>query len=189
DFVSGVDSVLAKPRYAAIPTLTAVAAVTDRIELTTGILQPHLRPPVQLTHECATVDSFGGGPAWLRVGLGTEPRELLGNELALVGLSRRRRARAFEESIILLRKLWSSEGPCSFDGRVYRLAGVDVGFRPVRAGGVPVLIACGAYVPLQAGFGPHDVYRSDVAGAHFAPPGPLRRAGDGRVTGHAPPPE
>src|SRR5262249_951303 len=151
--------------------------------------QPHLRPPVQLAQEWATLDSLSGGRTSLGVGLGTGPRELVDTELALVGLSRRRRARAFEESIILLRKLWSSEGPCSFDGRVYRLGGVDVGLRPVRAGGVPVLIACGAYIPLQAGFGPNDVYRSDVAGTIVAPLDRVVRLGDGWITGIATPRE
>jgi alkanesulfonate monooxygenase SsuD/methylene tetrahydromethanopterin reductase-like flavin-dependent oxidoreductase (luciferase family) len=187
DFVSVGDSILAKPRFAPIPTLAAVAVLTERVELTTGILQPHLRPPVQLAQEWATLDALSGGRTSLGVGLGTGPRSLVDAELALVGLTRARRARAFEESIMLLRQLWTSTAPCSFEGHVFRLDAVDVGFRPVRAGGVPVLIACGAYIPMEAGFGPNDVYRKDVAGSILGPLDRVVRLGDGWITGVATP--
>src|SRR5439155_26116429 len=46
DFVSVGDSITAKPRYAAIPLLSAIAPRTSRLGLATGILQPHMRQPV-----------------------------------------------------------------------------------------------------------------------------------------------
>jgi alkanesulfonate monooxygenase SsuD/methylene tetrahydromethanopterin reductase-like flavin-dependent oxidoreductase (luciferase family) len=189
DFVSVGDSVLAKPRFAPITTLAAVAAITTRIELTTGILQPHLRPPVQLAQEWATLDTLSGGRTTLGVGLGTGPRDLVAAELALAGLSHRSRARAFEESISILRALWSGSGPVTFPGRFWNLANIDPGYRPVRPGGVPILIACGAYVPARAGTGPNDVRRPDAAGTIIGPLGRVARLGDGWISGIARPAE
>ncbi len=184
DFVSVGDSVLAKPRYAPIPTLAAIAAVTDRIELTTGILQPHLRPAVLLAQEWATLDELSDGRTSLGVGLGTGPKALVEAELALMGLTRRSRARAFEESIEALRLLWAG-GPVTFDGVVTHLDGVDAGFVPRQPGGPRILVACGAYVPAQEGFGPNDVFDAAAAGTTIGPFDRVARLGDGWISGIA----
>lgn len=172
DSVSVGDSMLAKPRFAPITTLAAVAAITTRIELTTSILQPHLRHPVQLAQEWATLDTLSGGRTTLGVGLGAGPRDLVAAELAHVGLSHRTRAGAFEESVSLLRALWTSSGPVTHRGRFWNLDGVDPGYRPVRPGGVPILIACGVYN-----------YNPDAVGTVIGPIGRVARLGDGWITG------
>jgi alkanesulfonate monooxygenase SsuD/methylene tetrahydromethanopterin reductase-like flavin-dependent oxidoreductase (luciferase family) len=145
DFVAVGDSMLAKPRFAPITTLAAVAATTTRIELTTGIMQPHLRHPVQLAQEWATLDTLSGGRTTLGVGLGTGPRDAVAAELAQMGLSYRTRAAAFEESVSILRALWAGSGPVTYHGQFWNLDGIDPGYRPVRPGGMPILIACGQY--------------------------------------------
>ena len=183
DFVSVGDSVLAKPRYAPIPTLAAVAAVTTRIELTTGVLQPHLRPPVQLAQEWATLDALSGGRTSLGVGLGSGGRELVAAELSLAGLSHSSRAAAFEESITVLRALWSGSEPVTFPGRFWNLTDVDPGYRPVRPGGVPILIACGTYVPEAAGANPVGIVSPAAGGAVIGPVGRVARLGDGWISG------
>lgn len=174
DSVSVGDSMLAKPRFAPVPTLAAVAAITTRIELTTSILQPHLRHPVQLAQEWATLDALSGGRTTLGAGLGTGARDLVAAELAQVGLSYRTRARAFEESVSLLRALWTSEGPVTHHGRFWDLDGVDPGYRPARPGGVPILIACGTYNYDPARFG---------NGGVVGPVDRVARLGDGWITG------
>lgn len=185
DFVSVGDSMLAKPRFAPITTLAAVAAVTRRIELTTGILQPHLRHPVQLAQEWATLDTLSGGRTTLAVGLGAGRRDLVAAELAQVGLSYRTRAMAFEESVSLLRALWTSSGQVTHHGRFWNLDGVDPGYRPVRPGGVPILIACGTYNynPLWSGNGATDVRRAGAADTVIGKIGRVARLGDGWVNG------
>jgi alkanesulfonate monooxygenase SsuD/methylene tetrahydromethanopterin reductase-like flavin-dependent oxidoreductase (luciferase family) len=185
DFVSVGDSMLAKPRFAPITTLAAVAAITTRIELATGILQPHLRHPVQLAQEWATLDTLSGGRTALAVGLGSGRRDLVAAELAQAGLSHRTRAGAFEESVSLLRALWSSSGPVTHRGRFWNLDGVDPGYRPVRPGGVPILIACGTYNynPIQSGNGVNDVRRPDAADTVIGKIDRVARLGDGWITG------
>lgn len=185
DSVSVGDSMLAKPRFAPVTTLAAVAAVTTRIELTTSILQPHLRHPVQLAQEWATLDTLSGGRTALGVGLGTGARDLVAAELAQVGLSHRTRARAFEESVALLRALWTSDGPVTHHGRFWDLDGIDPGYRPARPGGVPILIACGTYNydPVQFGGGANGARRAGAAGSVVGPVDRVARLGDGWITG------
>lgn len=185
DFVSVGDSMLAKPRFAPITTLAAVAAITTRIELTTGILQPHLRHPVQLAQEWATLDTLSGGRTTLAVGLGSGRRDLVAAELAQVGLSHRTRAEAFEESVSLLRELWTSSDPVTHRGRFWNLDDTDPGYRPVRPGGVPILIACGTYNynQIQPGNGANAGRRPEAAETVIGKIGRVARLGDGWITG------
>jgi alkanesulfonate monooxygenase SsuD/methylene tetrahydromethanopterin reductase-like flavin-dependent oxidoreductase (luciferase family) len=188
DFVSVGDSVLAKPRYAPIVTLAAIAGVTRRIRLTTGILQPHLHHIVPLAQEWATLDVASEGRTSMGVGLGTGRRDLVDAELALVGLTRKNRARAFEEAIVLLKRLWAG-GPTTFEGRIYRLTEVDIGYRPAQIPGPAIVIACGGYVPRTPGSGPNDFGTEQSAGTFTGPAERVGRLGDGWITGMATPAE
>jgi alkanesulfonate monooxygenase SsuD/methylene tetrahydromethanopterin reductase-like flavin-dependent oxidoreductase (luciferase family) len=168
-------------------TLAAVAGGTSSIGLATGILQPHLRHPVLLAQEWLTLDAISGGRATLIVGLGTGPPNLVDKELRLVGLRRANRARAFEESIDLIKKLWTG-GPVNHEGRIYQLDEVDIGLRPTGVA-PPLLIAAGAYIPAQEGFGPNDVYDPSIADSFIGPWPRVARLGDGWMTGMATPDE
>ena len=182
DFVSVGDSPLAKPRYAPIVVLSAIAAQTSRIELTTGILQPHMRNPVLLAQEWATLDVISGGRTTLGVGLGTGPLALVEREYELVGVSKRRRGQALDEAIDALRALWNG-GRAEITGEVFDLGEADAGFGPVKPGGPPIYIACGGYVPKLAGHGPNDFYRPETADRFTGPFERVARAGDGWITG------
>ena len=188
DFVSVGDSILAKPRWSAVVVLAAVAAATKSIGLSTGILQPHLRHPVLLAQEWLTLDEISGGRTNLAVGLGTGPPELVDTELALVGLHRRNRARAFEEAIEIVKLLWSNE-QVTFNGKIYTLDEADIGLRPNSEGGPPLIIAAGAYIPKLEGFGPNDVYNEAIADSFIGPWHRVARLGDGWMTGMATPTE
>ncbi len=188
DFVSVGDSVLAKPRWSPVVTLAAVAAATETVGLSTGILQPHLRHPVLLAQEWATLDTLSGGRTAMGVGLGTGPPELVDAELALVGLDRRRRARAFEESVEAIKALWAGDG-VDFEGRIYRLDDVTIGLRPAQRPGPPVLMAAGVYVAPQRGYGPNDTFDESRAGTFTGRWDRVARLGDGWITGMATPAE
>lgn len=188
DFVSVGDSVLAKPRYSPIVTLAAIAGSTSHIRLTSGILQPHLHNIVLLAQEWATLDAASGGRTSMGVGLGTGPRELVDEELALVGLTRKNRARAFEESITVLKRLWEP-GPTSFAGKIYQLTDIDIGYGPIQDPGPPIVIACGGYVPQTLGTGPNDFGNEQTSGTFVGPAERVGRLGDGWVTGMPTPTE
>ncbi len=187
-FVSVGDSVLAKPRWSPIVTLAAVAEATESIGLATGILQPHLRHPVTVAQEWATLDALSGGRTAMGVGLGTGPPELVDAELALVGLDRRRRARAFTESIEVIKALWAGDG-VDYDGRVYQLSDASIGLRPIQQPAPPVLIAAGVFVASQRGFGPNDVFDEARASTFVGRWNRVARLGDGWITGMATPDE
>ena len=187
-FVSVGDSVLAKPRWSPIVTLAAVAEATDTIGLATGILQPHLRHPVIVAQEWATLDALSGGRTALGVGLGTGPPELVDAELALVGLDRRRRARAFTEAIEVIKALWAGDG-VDYEGRIYRLQDASIGLRPLQRPGPPVLIAGGVFVAPQRGFGPNDIFDESLASTFVGRWDRVGRLGDGWITGMATPDE
>ena len=187
-FVSVGDSVLAKPRWSPIVTLAAAAEATGTIGLATGILQPHLRHPVTVAQEWATLDALSGGRTALGVGLGTGPPELVDAELALVGLNRRHRARAFTEAIEVIKALWASDG-VDYEGRVYQLQDASIGLRPVQRPAPPVLIAAGVFVAPQRGFGPNDVFDEARASTFVGRWDRVARLGDGWITGMARPAE
>jgi alkanesulfonate monooxygenase SsuD/methylene tetrahydromethanopterin reductase-like flavin-dependent oxidoreductase (luciferase family) len=183
DFVSVGDSLVAKPRYAPIPILAALAARTTEIELTTGILQPHLRPVLQLAQEWATLHALSGGRTSLGVGLGTGPPDLVDIELALAGHTRRGRARAFERSIEQLRALLRGD-TVEVDGHA-----VAIGLPPAPKLPPRLLIACGAFVASRAGFGPNDVHDPSHAGKIVGPLNRVARLADGWISGIAHPDE
>lgn len=182
DFVSVGDSILAKPRYSPIPILSAIAARTHSIKLTTGILQPHMRNPVLLAQEWATLDIISKGRTILGVGLGTGPKELVAQEYELVRIPKNLRGKAFDEAIQLLKRLWSEE-TVNFDGSVFRCQGISIGYRPEQKPHPPIVIACGGYVPTQQGVGPNDFYSEKNAGKFIGPFERVARLGDGWITG------
>lgn len=187
-FVSVGDSVLAKPRWSPIVTLAAIGALTKRVVLSTGILQPHLRNPVLLAQEWATLDESTGGRTALGVGLGTGPRHLLEQEYRTVGLPISRRGLAFEDAIVLLRRLWT-EDVVTHQGRVLSVADVSIGLRPRQQPCPPILVAAAGFTPREAGYGPNDRYRPDEAGTFGGPLDRVARLGDGWITGMATPAE
>jgi alkanesulfonate monooxygenase SsuD/methylene tetrahydromethanopterin reductase-like flavin-dependent oxidoreductase (luciferase family) len=182
DFVSVGDSITAKPRYTAIPVLAAIAARTRRVGIGTGILQPHMRNPVLLAQDWATLDVISGGRTLLGVGLGTGEPSAIAREYELVGIPKKRRGKAFDETIQLLKRLWTEES-VSFDGDVYHLENVGIGYRAAQQPHPPILIACGGYVPKRAGFGPNDFYTESTAGTFTGPFERVARLGDGWITG------
>lgn len=182
DFVSVGDSITAKPRYTPIPVLTAIAAQTKRIGIGTGILQPHMRNPVLLAQDWATLDVISHGRTLLGVGLGTGDPLAIGREYEIVGIPKRRRGKAFDETIQLLKQLWT-EDSVTFHGDVYDLDDVAIGYRSTQQPHPPILIACGGYVPTRAGFGPNDFYTESTAGTFTGPFERVARLGDGWITG------
>ena len=182
DFVSVGDSILAKPRYMPIPVLSNIAARTRRIRLATGILQPHMRHPVLLAQDWATLDALSGGRSILVAGLGTGDRQMVEREYELIGIPKARRGKAFEECLMLLKRLWTEE-QVTFSGEVYQIREVSIGYRPVQLPHPPVVIAAGGFVPEQAGVGPNDFYTPETAGTFHGPVERVARLGDGWMTG------
>ncbi|MEU8773083.1 LLM class flavin-dependent oxidoreductase [Streptomyces sp. NPDC048606] len=91
------------PWYGAVPTLTAAAAVTDRMRLGTLVTSPNFRHPVTLAKDLMTLDDISGGRLTLGIGAG-------GNGFDATALgqdewSPRERADRFAEFVPLLDRL------------------------------------------------------------------------------------
>ncbi|GIX48901.1 MAG: N5,N10-methylene tetrahydromethanopterin reductase [Candidatus Tectimicrobiota bacterium] len=133
------DSILARPRLEALTTLAAVATRTQRVKLGTAVLLPALRHPVVLANEVANLDLVSQGRMILGVGIATKNRAVEA-EFAACGVPFGTRIGRFEESLTLLRRLWT-EPEVTFHGRHFQLQEVRLGLRPLQAGGVPLWLA------------------------------------------------
>jgi probable F420-dependent oxidoreductase len=133
------DSVLARPRFEALTTLAAVAARTQRVQLGTAVLLPMLRQPVMLANQVANLDLVANGRLILGVGIaGNNPT--IAAEFAACGVPIGRRIGMFEETITLMRRLWT-ESAVPFQGRYFQVQSVRLGLRPLQPSGVPLWLA------------------------------------------------
>jgi len=133
------DSVLARPRFEPLTTLAAVAARTRRVRLGTAVLLPMLRHPVPLANEVASLDHVSGGRLILGVGIGGS-NPAVAREFAACGISIKQRVGLFEESLVVLRRLWT-EPEVTFHGRYFQVQSVRLGLRPLQKSGVPLWVA------------------------------------------------
>ena len=115
---AGLDSVWVLQHYLGnmptlqpLPLLSALAADAGPMFLGTNMFILPLRHPVAVAEEFATLDHLAGGRVIAGFGMGY--RE---NEFASFGVPMDERASRFEESIAIVRGLWSG-APVSFRGR------------------------------------------------------------------------
>ncbi len=146
------DSVLAKPRFEPIVTLSAVAAATDSIELGTAVYLPVLRHPVNVAHATATLDQLSGGRLSLGVGVGVRPPER--EEMRQIGIDPKSRGARLNEALSVITSLWEGS-PVDHDGEFYTLQGASIGFKPARK--PPIYVASAAFDP-STGF-PQTIQR------------------------------
>jgi alkanesulfonate monooxygenase SsuD/methylene tetrahydromethanopterin reductase-like flavin-dependent oxidoreductase (luciferase family) len=133
------DSVLARPRFEALTTLAAVAARTQHVQLGTAVLLPMLRHPVVLANEVASLDLIANGRLILGVGIGGN-NPTVAHEFAACGVSLARRVGLFEETISLMRRLWT-EPEVTFQGRYFQIQSARLGLRPLQKSGVRLFLA------------------------------------------------
>lgn len=113
---------------APLPTLASIGARTERLKLGTNVLVLPHRNPLTVAREMATVDALSGGRLLPAGGLGVaEPREL-----EAMGIRRDERAARLEESVAIIKALWTG-APVSFEGRFWQLDDVTLSPTPRRA--------------------------------------------------------
>jgi probable F420-dependent oxidoreductase len=117
-----------------LPMLAAFAAVTERIELGTGVVLTPLHDPLRLAEDAAVVDQLSDGR--LILGLASGWRE---EEFRMFGVPTSDRGPRTEESVEILRRAWSGRR-FSFEGRVLRYDRVKVTPPPARPDGPPILL-------------------------------------------------
>jgi probable F420-dependent oxidoreductase len=113
--------------------LGAAAAVTNRIELATGIFILPLRHPLAVARSACTVQELAGGRFTFGLGFGW-----LEEEFTVLNVPFKERVSRFEEGIEVLRAAWAS-GEVKHEGRHFSISGVQVTKRvttiPLMLGG------------------------------------------------------
>jgi probable F420-dependent oxidoreductase len=113
-------------------TLSAMAAVTSRIGLGTGVLVLPQRQPALVAKQVATLDDLSCGRVRLGVGGGWQE-----SEYESLGVPFGERGRRIDEAIQLLRLYWT-EPSVTFRGHYYQAEAMAMDPKPVQAGGPPI---------------------------------------------------
>lgn len=118
-----------------LSVVAAYAARTERVQVGTAVLLLALRHPTIVAKTVTTIDRLSNGRVILGVGVGGEyPKEF-----EACGVPVNERGRRVDESIEVMRRLWS-ETRVSHKGRFFAFEDVTMEPRPVRPGGAPIWI-------------------------------------------------
>jgi probable F420-dependent oxidoreductase len=128
------------PHFAPLPALAAVAAVTERVNLSMFVLANDFRNPAVLAKEVTTLDVLSGGRVELGVGAGWNPAEYAAQGVPFDPPGRR--IERLAEAITILKRAFAGER-FSFTGTHYSVEDLDVLPRPVRADGIPFVLGGG----------------------------------------------
>lgn len=109
-----------------LQTLTACAAVTERVTLKTAVYILPLRHPVSVALQVASLDQLSLGRFILGVGIGGEDR----HEYESLGIDPRTRGARADEALAVLPLLWA-EDDVTFHGKHFRLNEVTVYPKPL----------------------------------------------------------
>lgn len=128
-----------------VAAIAACAVHTDRILLGTSVTDAIRRHPAMLAQEFLTLDHFSKGRTVLGIGAGE------GENISPYGMSFDKPVSRLEESLEIVRLLWSTGEPVDFDGDWWTLRDAVCGIRPYRfdsdGAPTPPPIWCGSHGP------------------------------------------
>jgi F420-dependent oxidoreductase-like protein len=118
-------------------TLAGLAVQTSRIRLGTMVTSATFRLPAMLAISVAQVDAMSGGRVELGLGTGwfAEEHTAYGIPFPVLG----ERFDRLEEQLAIVTGLWAADGPFSFSGAHYTLAGAPALPKPVQSP-LPVIV-------------------------------------------------
>jgi len=128
-----------EPWIEPLTMLAAMAAVTRRVRLATGVLIAPLRPAVLLAKTAATLDVLSDGRLDLGVGTGWQREEFDAIEVPFTGRTAR-----MEDTVRACQALWTHEPPVSFSSPTVSFEDLWCEPRPTQPGGIPVWFGGGA---------------------------------------------
>lgn len=177
------DNMLVRPKYELLTCLAAVASITKKVKLSSGILIPQLRNPVWLALQTATVDILSNGRTFFAVGLGGGRTEVNLKEYDVVDREIGKRGIYYEETIEVLEKLWT-EDHVTYRGKKLHLEDVSLGYKPIQKPHPPIFMhvqyqppnSGSNFVATRAGWNPDRPYNFDKVLKRAA------RLADGMVT-------
>jgi 5,10-methylenetetrahydromethanopterin reductase len=119
-----------------LATAGACAAVTRRVRIGVGVVNPYTRHPVQIAMDFAALDALSGKRAVLGIGSGIAP------PIARMGVVNDRPVAAVGEAVAIVRALLAGEN-VGMRGRMFALDGARLDFRPSRSD-LPIYMAAGS---------------------------------------------
>jgi len=114
--------------------LSYLAATTKKVLLGTSVLVLPYHNPVELAKYTASLDQMSGGRVTLGVGVGA-----MTEEFQALGIPMRQRASLTNESIKLMRELWSSPSP-SYHSRRWEFSDLYFSPKPVQKPSIPIWV-------------------------------------------------
>ncbi len=123
-----------KPYYHPLATLSYLAATTKRVLLGTSVLVLPYHNPVELAKYAATLDQMSGGRVTLGVGVGA-----MTEEFAAMGIPMGRRGSLTDESIAIMKELWTNPHP-SFHSRNWDFSDLWFSPKPLQRPHIPLWI-------------------------------------------------
>jgi alkanesulfonate monooxygenase SsuD/methylene tetrahydromethanopterin reductase-like flavin-dependent oxidoreductase (luciferase family) len=123
------------PPWLDAPTaLAAILSDSGNMAVGTSVILPVVRGPVQMAKALATIDILSNGRLFVGIGLGSSARDY-----EIVALNYEERWKRFDETIQVLRSLWSGNS-VGFTGRLYSTAGIDLEPKPLQKLTPPIWI-------------------------------------------------
>ena len=115
--------------------LARLAPDAEGLKLMTGILLLAYFNPVDVAEQTATLDQISNGRFILGLGIGYREKEL-----RAFGTNRRDRVSRFEESVTLMKRLWTGDS-VTFEGQHWQVQDGKMSFTPVQKPHPPIWIA------------------------------------------------
>ena len=144
--------------------ISAVAAITERVEIGTLVTPVGMRNPAHLGKVIATIDNIAGGRVIAGLGGGWMPREFTDFGMPFLGTGERLKQLA--ETVALLKRMWGDEAEVSYDGEYVHADSVVCQPKPPRR--VPILIGgAGEQVTLKIVAREADIW-NNLAGQQAA---------------------
>ncbi|MEM1948002.1 MAG: TIGR03619 family F420-dependent LLM class oxidoreductase [Candidatus Caldarchaeum sp.] len=129
--------------FETLATMAYVAALTERVKIGSSVIVLTMRETVQVAKSLATIDVLSGGRVIAGLGAGWCEEEFQN-----VGMNFQNRGKRFDESILLMKKLWNG-GEISFQGRYYKIVSGVFEPKPVQLSGIPIWVGGNSERALQ----------------------------------------
>jgi len=115
-------------------TMSAIAAVTERVEIGPLVASLGFHTPPMIAKKAATLDQISNGRFILGIGSGWNEAEYRG-----YGFPFDHRVSRFEEALTIIRELFAT-GRCTFHGEYYDIEDALLFPEPVQPGGPPLMV-------------------------------------------------
>jgi probable F420-dependent oxidoreductase len=123
-----------RPYYHPLATLSYLAATTRSVQLGTSVLVLPYHNPVELAKYAATLDQMSGGRLILGVGAGA-----MTEEFDALGVPFRQRGALTNESMEIMKELWSAADP-RYESPRWKLVGFKFAPKPAQGPAIPLWV-------------------------------------------------